>query len=63
MAEQLETLATEQLLDEAIARNEAILRRVHVRIEKSCKALRRMSKERAEANSGVKGGRAGTRGE
>jgi hypothetical protein len=49
MAEQLENSATEQLLDEAIARNEATLRRIHVRIGKSCKALRRMSKERAEA--------------
>ena len=59
MGEQLENLATEQLLDEAIARNEVTLRRIHVVIEKSCKVLRRISKERADANSGVNAGRTG----
>jgi hypothetical protein len=62
MAEQPEHLATEKLLDDAIARNEVSLRRIHVCIEKSCKVLRRISKERAETNSGVNAGRAGTRG-
>jgi len=45
MGEQIDTLRTEELLDEVIARNEASIDRIHTRIEELREFLARLSQD------------------